>query len=177
MSFLARLDRSLRGFALAMVAAVIGACGGAATTVTGGGPVGGNDACSTGCGTALLTITDAPGDFLSYTIDVTSLQLKKANGVTVQTLPVTSRIDFAQLVDLDEVLSAGQIPAGSYVSAALNVDYSNASIVVDDGTGAAGVHRGNRDAGGAALGQVTLNVELDNRNHLVITPGRVARLA
>jgi Domain of unknown function (DUF4382) len=176
MSFLARLDRSLRGFALAMVAAVIGACGGAATTVTGGGPVGGNDACSTGCGTALLTITDAPGDFLSYTIDVTSLQLKKANGVTVQTLPVTSRIDFAQLVDLDEVLSAGQIPAGSYVSAALNVDYSNASIVVDDGTGA-GVTVSPVNASGAALGQVTLNVELDNRNHLVITPGRVARLA
>jgi hypothetical protein len=142
----------------------------------GGGPVGGNDACSGGCGTALLTITDAPGDFLSYTIDVTSLQLKKANGATVQTLPVTSRIDFAQLVDLDEVLSAGQIPAGNYISATLNVDYSNASIVVDDGTGT-GVTVAPVNASGTALGQVSLNVELDNRNHLVITPGRVARLA
>lgn len=116
------------------------------------------------------------GDFLSYTIDVTSLQLKKANGATVQTLPVTSRIDFAQLVDLDEVLSAGQIPAGNYVSATLNVDYSNASIVVDNGAGT-GVTVAPVNASGTALGQVALNVELDNRNHLVITPGRVARLA
>jgi len=170
------LNQAIRGAGLALVAAVIGACGGAATTGTGGGLVGGNDACSGGCGTALLTITDAPGDFLSYTIDVTSLQLKRANGTLVQALPVTSRIDFAQLVDLDEVLSAGQIPAGEYVSATLNVDYSNASIVVDDGTGA-GVTVSPVNASGAALGTVALNVELDNRNRLAITPGRIARLA
>jgi hypothetical protein len=176
MSRISRFNQAIRGAALALVAAVIGACGGAATTGVGGGPVGGSDACSGGCGTALLTITDAPGDFLSYTIDVTSLQLKRANGTLVQALPVSSRIDFAQLVDLDEVLSAGQIPAGEYVSATLNVDYSNASIVVDDGTGA-GVTVSPVNASGAALGAVALNVELDNRNRLAITPGHIARLA
>jgi len=176
MSRFTQFNQAIRGAALALVAAVIGACGGAATTGMGGGPVGGTDACSGGCGTALLTITDAPGDFLSYTIDVTSLQLKRANGTVVQALPVTSRIDFAQLVDLDEVLSAGQIPAGEYVSATLNVDYTNASIVVDDGTGA-GVTVSPVNASGAALGVVALNVELDNRNRLAITPGRIARLA
>ena len=93
MSRITRLNQAIRGAALALVAAVIGACGGAATTGAGGGLVGGNDACSGGCGTALLTITDAPGDFLSYTIDVTSLQLKRANGTLVQALPVTSLPD------------------------------------------------------------------------------------
>lgn len=176
MSCLSRIQRTLRGAALSLVAAVIGACGGAATTPMGGGPVGAGDACSGGCGTALLTITDAPGDFLSYTVDITSLQLKRANGTLVQALPVSSRIDFAQLVDLDEVLSAGQIPAGEYVSATLNVDFSNASIVVDDGTGA-GVAVSPVNAAGAALGQVALSVDLDNRNRLAITPGRISRLA
>ena len=176
MSRFTHMNQAIRAGALALVAAVIGACGGAATTGVGGGPVGGGDPCSGGCGTALLTITDAPGDFLSYTVDVTSLQLKKANGSVVQALPVTSRIDFAQLVDLDEVLSAGQIPAGEYVSATLNVDYTNASIVVDDGTGA-GVTVSPVNASGAALGAVALNVDLDNRNRLAITAGRISRLA
>ena len=32
------------------------------------------------CGTTFVAITDADGDFLSYSVDVTSLKLKKANG-------------------------------------------------------------------------------------------------
>jgi Domain of unknown function (DUF4382) len=175
MSYVTRLQRTVRGVAVSLAAAIIGACGGGGSTGM-GGPVGGSDACSSGCGTALLTMTDAPGDFLSYTVDITSLQLKKANGAVVQALPVTSRIDFAQLVDLDEVLSAGQIPAGEYVSATLNVDYTNASIVVDDGTGA-GVTVAPVNSTGGALGAVALNVDLDNRNHLAITAGRISRLA
>ncbi len=34
----------------------------------------------TDCGTTFITLTDADGDFLSYTVDVVSLSLKKANG-------------------------------------------------------------------------------------------------
>jgi len=33
--------------------------------------------------------------------------------------------------------SAGQIPAASYVSGTLTIDYTNASITADDGTGTA----------------------------------------
>jgi hypothetical protein len=164
--------RNLRHALLGLAAALLAACGG------GGANMSGNpqpSACSD-CGTALLTMTDAAGDFMSYTVDVTSLQLKKANGAVVETLPATSRIDFAQLVDLSEVLSAGQVPTGEYVAATLNVDFSNADIVVDDGTGT-GVQLNPVDASGQALGKVQLTVQLDNRHHLLINRKRVSRLA
>jgi hypothetical protein len=121
-------------------------------------------------------MTDAQGDFLRYSVDVTSLMLKKANGTLVQTLPHTSRIDFAQLVDLAEVLSAAQVPAGDYVAATLGVDFANADIVVDDGTDM-GVQVSPVDADGNPLGYVELTVQLDNRNHFRIMRKAVSHLA
>jgi hypothetical protein len=158
--------------ALAGLAVLAAACGSdEAAPPDGGAPQGCAD-----CGTALLTITDAPGDFQSYTIDVTSLELVKANGTVVQTLPETTRIDFAELVDLGEVLSAGQIPAGVYTSATLTVDYTDAEILVEDAAGGS-VEVNPVDAAGAAVGEVELTVQLDARNHLTITPRRVSHLS
>lgn len=161
----------LRLALLGLAASVIAACGGgsAVSSIT-------QPASCSDCGTALLTVTDAAGDFMSYTVDVTSLQLKTANGTVVQTLPATSRIDFAQLVDLSEVLSAGQIPVGDYVSATLGVDFTNSDIVVDDGTGT-GVQVMPVDANNQALGAVQLTVQLDNRNHFKIKRKSISHLA
>src|SRR5580658_757969 len=88
----------------------------------------------TNCGTAMVSLTDAPGDFISYMVNVVSLQLTRSDGTVVETLPVTTKVDFAQLVNLSEIISADQIPEGSYVSAAMTLDFSTATIVVDNGT-------------------------------------------
>ena len=159
-----------------LVAALLVACGGSGDM--GGSNNGGSGtACSGSCGPALITMQDAAGDFLSYTVDVTSLKLRKASGATVETLPATTRVDFAQLVDLSELISAGQIPAGDYVAATMTVDYSNASINADDGAGGAVALTPLDTDGNALTGPVDLTVQLDNRHHLIITPGRTARLA
>jgi len=122
-------------------------------------------------------MTDAKGDFLSYIVTLTSLQLQSANGTSVETLPVATKVDFAQLVDLTEVISAGQIPAANYVSATLTIDYTNASITADDGTGK-GIALKPVDANGNALSAtVQVAVQLDNANHLLITAGDASRLA
>jgi hypothetical protein len=132
---------------------------------------------SSSCGPAMVTMTDAKGDFLSYTVNMTSLQLQTAAGATVETLPATTKVDFAQLVDLTEVISAGQIPAAEYVSATLTLDYTAANITADDGTGTA-VALKPVDSNGAALAApVTVSVKLDNAHHLMITAGRTGRLA
>jgi hypothetical protein len=132
---------------------------------------------SMSCGASMVTMTDAKGDFLSYTVNLTSLQLQTAAGASVETMPAVTKVDFAQLVDLTEVISAGQIPAAEYVSATLTLDYTGANITADDGTGTA-VALKPVDANGAALtGTVTVSIKLDNANHLLITPGRTGRLA
>src|SRR6185312_5261805 len=85
--------------------------------------------------------------------------------------------DFAQLVDLSEVLSAGQIPPGEYVSAKLTIDYTNAQITADDGTGKP-VALSPVDASGTAIAvPLTVTVQLDNAHHLHITAAQIARLA
>src|SRR5450432_3255595 len=39
------------------------------------------------CGSMVVTMTDAAGDFLSYQVSLVSLQLQKADGTKVETLP------------------------------------------------------------------------------------------
>lgn len=126
------------------------------------------------CGTVYLGITDADGDFLSYTVDVVSLTLTKANGAVVETLPVSTRVDFAQLVDLTEFVTAATIPNGSYVEGHIRLDYSNAEVTVE----VAGEPRAATvvDQNGQPLGTVDVDIRLDNRNHVVIAPGRPAFL-
>jgi len=127
-------------------------------------------------GVVAIGLTDTPGDFLSYTVDVTSLTLTKADGTFVQTLPQRTRVDFAQIVDLTEFMTGATIPAGSYVSATLNVDYTNADIQVDDGNGVpvpvapANIH----DSQGVQV--TTMTVKLDNARQLVIAPLRPSLL-
>jgi hypothetical protein len=151
-------------------ALLITACGGGSASPS---PAASNPQPSTtcgDCGTVYLALTDADGDFMSYTVDVTSLKLERANGATVETLSASTRIDFAQYVDLTEFFTAATIPNGEYVAATLRLDYANADITVEQ-NGAPVAARA-VDASGAALGAVDVRVRLDNRHHLFVAPGR-----
>jgi hypothetical protein len=170
-------SKTMRGSLAGLAACgmlLLAGCGGGMSGGMGNTPAGCN---ASSCGGSMVTMTDAKGDFLSYTVNLTSLQLQTAAGASVETMPAVTKVDFAQLVDLTEVISAGQIPAAEYVSATLTLDYTGANITADDGTGAA-VALKPVDANGAALtGPVTVSIKLDNANHLRITPGRTGHLA
>ena len=130
----AMLKQRLLGPLAMLLAAALTACGGG----SGADTVASNGCGATSCGAAVVTITDAPGDFLSYTVNIVSLKLQRDDGTVVETLPVTTAVDFATLVDLTEVISARQIPPGKYVAGTVTLDYAGATIVVDDGTSANG---------------------------------------
>jgi len=123
-------------------------------------------------GVVAIGLTDAPGDFLTYTVDVTSLTLAKADRTFVQALPQRMRVDFAQIVDLTEFVTGATIPGGTYVSATLNLDYTNADIQVDGGNGvpvpvaSANIH----DSRGAQATTMSMSVVFDNARQLVIAP-------
>ncbi len=158
----------LLALAATVTTALLAACGGSGA---------GSSQMQDGTGAAVISMQDAAGDFQSYTVDVVSLKLTKASGAAVETLPATARVDFAQLVDLSELISAGQIPSGDYVGATITLDYSNASITAEDANGGSEALAPLDADGNPLAGTLDLTVQLDNRHHLVITPGRTARLA
>ncbi len=169
------------------VTLLLAACGGSSSmssTTTLGPPSGASSAnassaqsCGSSCGTVLATLTDAPGDFLSYVVSVDSLQLQKADGATVETVPVPTTVDFAQLVDLTELISAGQIPSGNYTGAVMTLDYSAAQITAQDATGNPVPLTPVNGSGNAITGTIQVSVSLDGAHPLVITAGNTARIA
>jgi hypothetical protein len=151
----------------------LAACGGGSSM--GGNSVAPQGCSAASCGTAMITLTDAPGDFTSYAVDITALTLAKANGAIVETLPVTTRVDLTKLVNLTELLSATTVPEGEYVAATMTVDYTHASVFVD--VSGAPVQATLVDGKGQPLTALTLTVKLDDAHHLFISPGVIARLA
>lgn len=124
-----------------------------------------------GDGEVVIGLTDAEGDFASYTVDVLSLTLTKANGAVVEALPLTTRVDFAQYTALTEFLTAATVPNGAYVKASMVLDYSNADIWVENAAGDAVQVSDIVDADGVALTQLEVAVNLEGRNKLVVAPG------
>ena len=161
------------GFACALL---VNACGG------GGGSMNMNPP-PTNTGTAMVTLSDMPGDFLSYMVNVVSLKLTRSDGTIVETVPATTTVDFAQLVDLSEVISARQVPAGDYTGVALTLDYSSATIIVDNGAGGITVPAANIVNGAtnsplvSPNNQMTVTLQLPAGSPLVITNGTVSHLA
>jgi hypothetical protein len=180
-----RLMRSWpHGWLLAgAVAASLAGCGGSgggggetrsgAPTATGCDPSASSAASE--CSTLLVGLTDAEGDIISYSVDVEALSLERADGDVVEILPATTRIDFAQLTDLTELVSAVFLPPGNYVGGTIRIDYSAAEIFVEAG-GDIVTAEPVDDAGGA-LGSVNLRIDLPEDDQLVMTRGRAAFLS
>lgn len=162
------------------LALLVTACGGSG--MSGAGSTAGTATtasmkCTGSCGSAVVSMTDAAGDFLSYIVTLTSLQLQTASGASVETLTAPMQVDFTKLVNLTEVISAGQIPAADYVSAQLTINYANAQITAQDSAGNSVTLSPVDSKGNALTGSLTVAVTLDNTNQLVITPGNTGRLA
>lgn len=122
------------------------------------------------CGTVLIGITDADGDFLNYTIDVLSLTLETANGRVVEVMPRKTRINFSDYVDVAELVTAAVVPPGTYVAGTISLDYNDAEVFVEaSGAAKSAVVT---DLGGTELGQTDLKIVLSNRDQLTVDKRR-----
>lgn len=120
----------------------------------------------------LISLTDAPGGFSTYTVNVNSLTLTTASGAVVETLPLNTRIDFAQYTDLSEFLTAATVPSARYVKATMQLDYSDAEIWVANSTNTDSIKVENiTDPDGNPVTTLDVSVHLENRNALTIVPG------
>jgi len=127
-------------------------------------------------GELIIGLTDAEGDFATYTVDVKSLTLTKASGEVVQALPLSTRVDFAQYTEMTEFLTVASVSSGLYVQAEMVLDYSNADIQVEDANGNAVKVETLVDADGNPITELSVAVKLEGRNALRIVPGVPAHL-
>ena len=150
------------------VLSLVGCGGGSGGSSSGGGG-------QTTSGEVVIGITDAEGDFVSYSVDIVSITLTKASGAVVETLPLTTRVDFAQYTEMTEFVTAATIPSGVYTGARIRLDYTNADIRVEDASGQA-VAAAVKDQNGQPITTMELTVKLDDRASLLIVPGIPAHL-
>jgi len=126
-------------------------------------------------GQVIVGLTDAPGDFLKYSVGVKSLTLTRADGAVVSVLPNSTTVDFTQYTEMTEFFTSATVPSGRYVKATLTLDYSNASIQVEkNGVATDAVAR---DSAGSPITTLDVNVTLDNASSLIIAPGVASHLA
>ncbi|HEX3914210.1 MAG TPA: hypothetical protein VHW71_11925 [Steroidobacteraceae bacterium] len=117
--------------------------------------------------TTLSTMDDA-AQFSSYIVTIDSIVLVgKANGA-IGAIEVPEEIDLTKLTSLEELWASASVPVDTYTSAIITIDYTNAQIsVIDNGIPTAATVV---DPSGAALGAVTLSVNLDPDNLLTLQP-------
>ena len=156
--------RHLRYVGFALFALLQQGCGGGGSGSSIAPPV------AAATGQVMVGMRDAPGDFVSYAVDVTSVRLVRANGDVVETVPLTTRIDFTELADLTEFFTVATIPSGTYTQVVINLDFTNSQIVVQD-TGGAEVAVVPVDAAGNSLTTLAVTVHLPDSEPVRIAPG------
>jgi hypothetical protein len=168
-----RLRRILRASWIAAFATVgLSGCGG-----SGGGehsPTG-PPAASSDAGTLLISLTDADGDFVGYTVDVLSVTLHRRGGGTVEVLPAATRVDFAQLTELADLLAVATLAPGEIVGGKIRLDYGNSEVFVQSGGQV--VRARVVGADGEPLDVTEHTIRLPERARLLITRGRAALLS
>jgi hypothetical protein len=85
---------------------------------------------TSGYGIAWISLTDEPGDYTSYIVTIDSVTLTRNDGAVVSAVATPEVVDMTQVHNIAELWSSGAIPIGTYVSATITVDYTDAVITV-----------------------------------------------
>lgn len=152
-------------FAMLSIAAGCGGGGGSSAA-----PLDQGSAPAEEVGEVFVGLTDAEGDFLKYSVLVQSLTLTRANGDVVETLPLATQVDFAELTEVTEFLTVATVPVGVYESASVRLDFSDAEIVVQDANGDPQPAQPKDDAGND-LGVTDLRLSLTTSDYIRVSPG------
>ncbi len=127
---------------------------------------------NSGYGNVFVTVTNVPGDFASYIVGVDTITFTRTDGVVVGTTNLPQeQMDLTKVDSISELLANTQIPAGTYTSMTIQLDYSitnfpnvNVSVMVNGRPQQATVV----DSTGAAVTQQSVTVNFDPANPLNI---------
>ncbi len=126
-------------------------------------------------GTLELAMTDAEEDFLTYRIKLNSVSLKRQDGAQVELMPLQTEVDFVQYQDLSELFAVLSVPAGHYDSVILNLDYTDAQVVIQDAQGNA-LPAAVVDIEGDAVTTINMELTLNDGETIHVRPRAIAQL-
>ncbi len=123
---------------------------------------------TSGYGVAWMTLSDTPGDFTSYIVNVDSVTLTGKTVGVVTAIATVETVDFTKLNNIAELWSAASIPNDTYTAATITLDYTSAniSVMVDGVPQKATVEAPD----GNPVTTVTVTLTFDPTNQLVILP-------
>lgn len=115
-----------------------------------------------------LSTTDDASVFSSYIITIDSVVLVGVNSGAVTAVAIPETVDFTKLTNLSELWATASLPVDTYTQAIITLDYTNAqiSVMVNGAPVAATV----KDAQGLVPTTVTLTVNIDPNNKLILQP-------
>ncbi len=155
-----RVARVLIGLAVCLSALLLGACGTNSIPPP---------------GTPVFTLTGSNSRFAGYVVAIDSVTFSGANGIYATPLVTPETVDLVTTSNIGEVVAAPAVPAGTYTSATLTLDYTSAAIWVADNDQA--VIAFPQAPGGAEMLTATVTITFDPAHPLVITQGQSTRVA
>jgi hypothetical protein len=119
-------------------------------------------------GIGWVTLTDNPGDFTSYIVNVDSVTLIGENVGEITAVATPETVDFSKLNNIAELWGSASIPNDVYKQAIITLDYTDAviSVLVNGKSELATV----TDTAGAAVTTISITVNFDPVNLLEVTP-------
>jgi hypothetical protein len=131
---------------------------------------------TTAPGTPVLTMDDLSPDpqFASYIVTLDGITLTDTNGNVVYLMSSVETIDLAKYNGITELVEAPAVASATYVSASITLDYSAASIYVNEHGEA--IASTPVDTTGAAPTTLVIPVTFDPDHRLVITQGQSTRV-
>jgi hypothetical protein len=154
---------SLKNKARKRAAALLGAC--AFLLIAAGCH---NHNLNSGFGVAWVSLTADRGNFSGYLVTIDSVVLVGKTVGSVSAIAVPEVIDLTKLTNISELWSTSSLPVDTYTSATITVDYTSAQIYVM--VNGVPTQVSPKDATGAALTTVTVTVDLDPSNLLILQP-------
>lgn len=126
-------------------------------------------------GTGVISVHGTGGTFLSYQVGIDSITLTRNDGIIVEPLATPQTVDLTKITDFAELLGSPAVPIGTYLSASITLDYTAASIWVDEGGQAVAATPVATD--GTAMTAAVITVTFDTNDPLVINYQQSTRLA
>jgi hypothetical protein len=120
-------------------------------------------------GTPVLTMTSQRGHFTSYVVNIDAIEMTRKDGTIVEFPTVNLRVDLAQISSVVNLLETPALGEGTYVSATLVLDYTQAPYITVDYQGTLGGATTLIDAQtGTTPTTQTFTITLDPNNPMVI---------